>query len=512
VKLTASALRSFGSFVVPLFIRLVPEAFAGRYPLGFDTITYYLPIITSQVALRTSLIQYFGGTILMYLVLTCANILFGNALLLMKIVPAILLGFFGYSAYVLGLKFLKWPARWSFAFAMVAALNFVMLRVSWDLDRNLLGMSLILIATTYLYDAKSKKRSAIVAAALSIAVMVHDSSALLVGFVGGAFLIVEKRILRLKDWLLFLPAGALLAAQLAIGRGLGAQLHPEILSINPVSQLAFNSGFIVFALGFMIPIAVVGVREELRHVFAVWGAVSMFFALAPNFGLNTGEPHRWTFLLAVPLAVLFIQGSRVLWSIKKPKVKAFGKTAAALSLVALVFMSSGYIGLHQGVHSYFELAPEYSVLMPVSMVESSIAVSDIPSITAIAKWANETLRGDAILVLPFQLYGWYIVTLGRYNASTLRPLDQRVNLDEIIADIRPETGPQAVYARQVDLYRPTDVPTLVGLVDAFARGSGVIGFVVWWGGPEGGGWRGQLPGRFVPVFVAGNFAVYQDGL
>lgn len=111
------------AFLIPFGVRLVPEAFSHSYPIGFDTVAYYIPIMQARLALSGGIANYLGGTILPYLLLTYAYLRVGNAILVMKIVPAILLGFFGWSAFVLGHRVLKWNYRWSFVLALLCPLS-----------------------------------------------------------------------------------------------------------------------------------------------------------------------------------------------------------------------------------------------------------------------------------------------------------------------------------------------------------------------------------------------------
>lgn len=505
----SGAVFPLAAFFVPLGVRLIPEILAYPYPIGFDTIAYYVPIIMSRIALVGSPVNYFGGTILLYLPLTYVYLLVSDALLVMKLAPTVLLGLLGWSTFLLGRKLLSWNRSWALFLALVGSLYFVALRLSWDLHRNVLGLALVLLTLGFLAEEKPANRFIAVLILASLAVMTHESSAVLVAIVAIVHLFTNGRYRALKEWAPFIPAGALLIFQVLSSRGLGAQIQETALAPNFFASFSYNLSFFVFAFGFILPVAAIGLRVGVERRLAVWALVSLIFGLIPNVGIQTGASFRWIMLLTMPLIVLFVQGIRVLNSFRGRMPRRLGRFAVAVSLIAIVVMSSGYVGFHGMLQDYFRLAPEYRNLMPLSMIESAISINDIPSVFAIAQWANSTLDSRAALVLPFQLYGWYLAAVSPYEPANRPPLDQTRNLDEIMSDIKPRSGPDIVYARAVDLYIPNDRFTLVDLAYEVAAKDGRHVYVVWWKPNAEGSTFGRLPDGFVSVFISDRLAVFK---
>lgn len=492
------------AFLIPFGIRFIPEWLAYPYPIGFDTAAYYIPIMQARLAL-TGGPTNFVGTILPFLLFTYAYFPIGNAILTMKIIPPLLLGFLGWSTYLFGRKTLKWNRFWSLALAFTASLNIVTLRISWDLHRNIMGLGLVMLALALLSEEKSTVRLVGLAFVTSLAVTTHEFSAVLIALMILIHLITKRRYLVLREWLPFLPAGVILVLQLAFRRGLGAQVQSSPAMPDPLAVFIFNLGFILFAFGSIIPVVLVGLKSQVERNLAAWALLCLVFGLAPGFGVSTGLAYRWLLLLAVPLSVFLVQGIKVLNSLREGLSGKVGKIAIAATLVALIFLSSGYLGVHAGVESYFALAPQYDILMPVTMVQSTISLKDLESFRSIAAWANSTLPRTAQLVLPFQLYGWYLTAVTQ-NGAVGPPLDQTRNLDDILSGIEPRTGPHPVYARAVDLYVPGDLPKLIGLANTIAAGNRTDVYVVWWADSEVNTY-GRLPDGFIRVLTAGRFTV-----
>ncbi len=462
----------------------------------------------SRIASTSNLDDYLGGTILLYLPLTYGYLWLGNAILVMKFVPALLLGLFGWSAYLLGRRLLTWNYRRALVFALLVSLNFVALRISWDLHRNMLGLALVLLTLALLAGKKTARTYVAASALASLAVMTHESSGALIVLIGSVYLLTQGRFRVAKGWLLFLPAGLLLVFQLLSGRGLGAQVQETSPTQNLLASLAYNLGFFLFAFGFLIVLALVGLKPSLDRHLRVWALASLIFGLTPNIGFNTGPPNRWILLLVVPLIVLFVQGINVLSSQRGVMKQRLGRVTITIFLLVIIVMSSSYLGLHRTLQEYFGLAPEYRALMPTSLVESTISINDVPSFITIANWTNATLSQQSVLILPFQLYGWYLATITNYQVTGLLSLDQTKDLDDILSHIRPRSGPSVVFARTVDLYVPKDRFVLVALSNEIASRFGKNIYVVWWEPEEQGIGLGHLPEDFVTVFVSGKLAVF----
>ncbi len=498
------------SFLIPLAVRLIPEWLSYPYPIGFDTIAYYIPIMLSRIALRASLMDYLVGTILLYLPLTIVSTVSGNVILTMKLVPALLVGLLGLASYSLGRRYLNWGTRRSLGLALVLCSYFVTLRISWDLQRNVLGLILVLATVAMLEDRHSRTHYLAFPAVSGLAVMTHEASAALVEIIAAAHLSAERRYRVLTEWLPFLPAALLALLQLLTRSELALQIQEGPRIPGALAAVQYNSGFLLFAYGLILPLALIGLKSGIRRHLSLWAVVCLFFGLLPNTGMPTGASYRWSLLLVFPLAVLFMQGISVLNSVKGNWERSFGRSLVAGSLLAILIVSSGYVGLSSASRQYFGLAPQYRSLMPTSMVESTISIADIPSVKSIANWADQNLPHAALLILPFQLYGWYVMELSSQGGLVYAPTEEPVNVDETIAAIQPRSGPQLFYANSVDVYDYQGAELLTNLASQLQVGTSSL-YVVWWSpdSPEQPSF--SLPASFVVVHQAGSFAIFSFG-
>jgi hypothetical protein len=66
---TASSYRfALAAFLVPLFIRSIPEILVGPYPIGWDTIAFYLPNTIDWATGKTGFTEILGTAPLMYMI------------------------------------------------------------------------------------------------------------------------------------------------------------------------------------------------------------------------------------------------------------------------------------------------------------------------------------------------------------------------------------------------------------------------------------------------------------
>jgi hypothetical protein len=500
-----SVLYPITALLIPFAIRLVPELLS-LYPIGFDTIAYYIPIMLSRLALTASPTDYFGGTILLYLPLTIAYLLLGNALLTMKIAPALLLGFLGLSAYFVGKDFLEWKKQRALLLSILLCSYFVTLRISWDLQRNILGLAFALLTLAFIERPNTRLRYVLLPISAALAVATHESAAVLVTLIAAASLSLNRRYLDPRSYLPFVPAAVLLILQLLLRHNLLSQIQETVSSTDVRNAFTYNLGFVIFGFWLLLPLALIGIKRAMARHFSLWTLVCLIFGLLPNIGFPTGSPYRWILILVVPLIVLFIQGADTLLSAKRIWRRRFGRLVVAGFLLLSIAFSSGYLGLNGTTRSYFDIAPQYHPLMPVTMVESTVPIRDISSIVTIAHWANRTLPRSAVLILPFQLYGWYVTIVSGNRGFSFRPAGEERNIDDTISSIKPKTGPNPIYARNVDLFQPQDETVLANLAQQHSD-AGLV-YVVWWSSNSTEVIPSNLPSAFAVAFTTGNLAVY----
>jgi len=67
-RLVRSYRFALAAFLVPLFIRSIPEILVGPYPIGWDTIAFYVPNTLDWAAGKGGFTEILGTAPLMYMI------------------------------------------------------------------------------------------------------------------------------------------------------------------------------------------------------------------------------------------------------------------------------------------------------------------------------------------------------------------------------------------------------------------------------------------------------------
>src|SRR5207245_3218324 len=159
------------AFLIPLFIRTIPEILVGPYPVGWDTIAFYLPNTLDWAAGKVGFTEILGTAPLMYMISVPVYLLSRvNPVWIFKIMGPVL-----YGSMILALfRFLriglKWPDKQALGGALLTSLYFVTLRVSWDMYRNMLGLTFILLSLPLLQNGKGPRTQPVLSVLLLLAV------------------------------------------------------------------------------------------------------------------------------------------------------------------------------------------------------------------------------------------------------------------------------------------------------------------------------------------------------
>jgi hypothetical protein len=480
------AVRSYrfalAAFLIPLGIRAIPEILVGPYPIGWDTIAFYVPNTIDWATGKTGFTEILGTAPLMYMISVPVYwISRVDPVWIFKIMGPILYGSMIWALFRFLKIGLKWPDKQALGGALLTSLYFVTLRISWDLYRNMLGLTFILLSLPLLGNLETRKKQAL----LSVLVLLAVASDQLTGVL--ALVLVSVRALTEM-------AHGMRArfARIALAGLPGLGLFFSILYSNflvsgqiPIQQqpntpgldtLALSIGFLGYAFVIILPLAVIGFRRtwnaELRGWWMFCLAASLT-ALLPFFGLIVAS-YRWTLLMDIPLCVYATAGITHLTRAASPIIKfpklPLSKITPIFTMI-LVTLSILYITLPaQEAMVYYSVFPS---LLPTSMVQNSVSMSDMPSVRAMLDWVAVNSGPNTVLITHQAIYGWARAYL-------------------------PTTTHIVNYAYST----PLD-----GVMVARSAGYTSI-LMIWW--VNGSGWHGQpnVPGGFVPLIKNGSMALY----
>jgi hypothetical protein len=464
------------AFLVPLTVRVLPEILMGRYIVGFDTVSYYVPVTLRWVNVGVGFFEFMAYAPLFYVLLVQLTF-FGVPLTVsLKVLPPVLLGLLGLTIFVYAKKALSWSGWGSLSVSFFATLYFVGLRISWDMLRSELGLIFLFLFLTLLHedlDKKSWKHFGLLSLMMALVVLSHQ----LVGMVMLAVLsvLIFQKVVRheyfegLNLILCSLPAVVLF--------GLTVYGHyvvlPSVGSAGWFSLFGFSSffdaavdtlGFLVYCFLPLLPFAFLGFRcfnnLELKTWLA-WCLVAILFPIVSPYAVFPLS-YRWILLVVFPLSFFVVEGLRRFNGRWRKVVLSGVSVLLSFSFVLLPAMFA---------FPYFRA---FSYYVPSSMLQNSVPLSDCEDVVRALAWVNAGLGSDGVLLVHDAFHGWALLYLSDSN----RVVCYGYGDPEVAAWELFETGVRRL-------------------------------FVVWW--VSGEGWHGQasLSSRFVEVFCSGRIAVYE---
>jgi hypothetical protein len=491
------------AFLVPFLIRMIPELIAWPYPLGFDTLGYYVPAMRwwinpfSGRSLPNDALGIVQSAGLFYVISAAFNrFVITDPLVAVKILGPLLTGFVSLSVFAYARLALRWNLWKALLASLIATLYFVGLRISWEMYHNMLGVAFLFAAILALDALKGPRRCVIVTVLTLLTFMSHEiAGVILLGvFVLETLrLYARRRFEQVTSQIYFSAlASGLFLFQLSgflDQTGRFAQLNTVIFG-PPVSWevAVYVLGFPVYCFIFLLPLALLGLGLRKRRSMN-WWSVTCLLILAPvfSFGLRSvPEWFRWQLMLVYPLSFYFAEGFEKAIRFR-PRRYASGLTmkATAVGLIALIaFTSCCYlVASPENAFPYFSQYNPYLRYIQSSMVQSSIPIQDVPSVLRAIDLASSLLNDRTVLVLHEAVFVWAVNRLG--TTAGLVPVKEEY------LSANPESASKSleqVASAQYD--------------------SGHLVYTIWWSGRSNWYTISELPATFRLIESTGAFAIY----
>ncbi len=468
------------AFLIPLGIRAVPEIIVGPYPVGFDTIAFYVPTTLDWAAGKVGLLGMLGTAPLMYMISAPVYILTrANPVWTFKVLGPVLYGGMIWALFRFLQRGLKWSGKQSLGGALLTSLYFVTLRISWDLYRNMLGLTFILLTMTLLEDWKAPRKRVMLAAFILLAV----SSDQLTGVI--ALVLVGTRTLAAllrKEWDMFMalakvavPGAALFLlivyadlVVLAIGPVREQSPLPSVDSINS------SLGFLAYAYLAIIPLVLLGLRKVSSLDLKAWSLFSLgavAAALLPFVGLTVAS-YRWSILVDVPVCIYAAAGLSALRTSHDAITRSLNIRRLIVPIFSTALMASSILYIALPAERAMVYYSAFPALLPTSMVQDTVPSFDMASLKQLLDSMPSKMGPGTVLITHQAIYGW---------ARAYLPASNIVNYG---------------YSSPME-----------GLVMAKTLGYQSV-LMIWW--INGKGWHGQpnVPAGFETVVENGDMAVY----
>lgn len=500
-KIMGEKLNLIVVFFLATFIRSIPEIISYPYPIGFDTITYYIPLSISGIIVD---LPYLAPP-LIYTLIIALQRLVSDPVIAIKIVGPLLYGVLNVCVYIFARFKLNNSVKDSFITVFISSLHIVNLRVSWDLYKQMLGLTLLLLLLTI--SSRKGLRWAVLIALIGILnALTHELTTAMMVLLFLSKLIISRSTffrLALRNFTLILPSIFIFLLGRIVVPTKPLDLSGLSYSINLLDKVFYDVGFFFYVFFLTIPILVIGLFVVKDFELKSWFMLCLLLTFLPTImQIEIVPSYRWILLLGIPLSIISSQGA--LW---------FSRSNFNLGLVTswfLIIMLSftGYAYLtYQEPLRYTTIEQTYLKYVPSKMVESTIPLNYIDDLNRLVLWIDEELEPGSIILTPFQFYGWIIYTFSHKSPIRYEKIDSVPSLDILLSSLILPTDKKFIYLPKADVFEPESLNIIYSTINNLNY-SNINLYVIWWKPNIANTLKILLPEEFNVVKELGGLAVY----
>jgi hypothetical protein len=402
-------------FLAGSVIRALPEVVAYPYPIGYDVINYYIPVITNLEE-HWSVIsgQLPVYTLILYSLHSATGL---SPHFLVSSAGVILYGFFSVSLFLTSRKLLRFNEIYCAYLALFVILQLPVLRTSWDLQKDIFALTLLLISVSLIDPSRIRighLRLIGSFIAASIAVFVDK----MVGVMFVSSLIAYALAVKVR-YITFLSLVTTVLFAIAIGSQYG-NIQQSLQTSNASSSLnlatpppeiynrtALFALFLVVNGPLLIPGGFGFVRSDsrfLKVVTAITAIGSFSWLVFPD--KQSLVADRWIFLFGIFLSIFAGYG---ILEYLRLKVRSGHRTP----ILCIILGSCAVLGISYEIMPHqFSWFWQYTVGQsiepygPSTMQFNSIAIKDTSKLTSMTSWINDNTPRNALFIGENHWRGW----------------------------------------------------------------------------------------------------------
>ena len=398
-------------FSVALVLTLIPEILAYPYPIGYDVINYYLPIlknfddysatISNQFPLYISLLHTISSTMNVdpRIVITSAVVL--------------LYGLFSLVILSIANKLLHLDNLQSVFLSIFVIFQFSVLRTSWDLHKDLFAITLAFLCLYYIEKSQNYRKMLAVIIPLGILIVLADR---MIGFLFSISLIISSimrrdRILGSIAIFIIIVFGFFLITNfdpISTNLQLAGNKYKINEIYNPVNLIVL---FLVMN-AILLPAGVVGLlkSKSTMNIFKIPFFISLVASFSWVVFPNTSAflPDRWITIFSIFLSLFSGYGFVLLiekgyFAISNKKLNNY-----LMILIPFIFLGSAFAmspnNSYLNIYGIFH--PYISQYGPLTMQYNSISLPESRSLLSAIEWINNHTQQDSVIMGSKHLRGW----------------------------------------------------------------------------------------------------------
>ena len=398
-------------FLIGCLIRIIPEIIAYPYPIGYDTINYYIPLV-NEIEFDSVNDQF---NIFPYVIYILKIFTYLDPHNLMIALSSTIYGFFSLSIYLL-LEGLAIKPAWLMTIFILFQIS--TLRTTWDLQKDILALSFtflifyLILKDRKLYFYKKKVFHFCLIISLVIITIFTDT---MISFLLILSLLIYFSIKKDRKYIIFLTIIIILSFLVLIdninNNPLGRNIY-KILEGNikeNINYTPLNLAILFIMINILLfPFFIYGIKnlhELLLYIPLSLALIGSFTWLVLPYS-SILLPDRWITISGIFISIFSSYGLIRLFSCKsknKPNYKILVPIISLYIFIGLFYMilPNDYSFPIYGIFSNYT-----QKFVPTTMQFNSVDIMDNRDLLITIDWLNNNTKSKSIIYGDAHLRGW----------------------------------------------------------------------------------------------------------
>jgi hypothetical protein len=409
-------------FSVAVILRLVPEILASPYPIGYDVINYYLPILKNFDDHWTIVSNQFPLYVLLLHAIT--SIFHIDPRIVITASAVMIFGSFSLVICSIARNIFHLNNFQSIFLSFFVIFQVSLLRTSWDLHKDMLALTITLYCLSYLGTISNvSKRIMLTILPLSIISVLSDR---MIGFLLTSVLIVYS-IVKRERMIAILATITSIIFSVGLFNSIDIMTNNILLgsTANDALQQSYNSlnlGVLFLVMcGILLPTGVIGFMKAKNVILKIPLLISLVGSFTWIIYPNTSAllPDRWIIIFSIFLSIFSGYGFATLIESKRIAISHIKLNNYLVILIPFLFLGSVFATSPNGSYlNFYGLFHEYvHYYDPMTMQYNSISIPESESLVSLVDWMNNNTPSGSIIVGSKHLRGW--MELGLINRTFL---------------------------------------------------------------------------------------------
>ena len=386
-------------------LRLTPELIAYPYPIGYDVINYYLPVITNFAPHWLVVSGQFPFYVLVLHFITMITNLEPDTVV--RMVNIIIFGFFSIAIYQISRKVFRFQPHYSLFLSIFVMFQICVLRTAWDLHRDLLSLTALFFVISLVSSSKNlSKKSFIIVLVLCLISVLADR---MVGLLSVSSLIIYAT-LRKNRMITLLTLCTSVAFLIVFLQGFSMiKSNMQLINNNTAGDNIYRpiNLIILFVVinVFLIPTGVYGYFRTDEIYLKIPLCISLVGSFSWMVFPNTSGllPDRWITIFGIFLSIFAAYG--IVAIIEKramPKIVP-GAMLAPFAIIGMLFALSPNDPALTTLSPYHEFIGQFT---PMTMQYNSVSIPQSKSIINAIDWINHNTPIGSSVIIDKNWRGW----------------------------------------------------------------------------------------------------------